>query len=54
MEHLNGRLILQGTQNGKGWSMVITEATGNMTVTASNDKVGFVVFGACTPQQEKY
>jgi hypothetical protein len=36
MEHSNGKLILQGTQNGKGWSMVITEAIGKMTVTASD------------------
>lgn len=50
MEHSNGKLILQGTQNGKGWSMVITEAIGKMTVTASDEEVGFIVFGACTPQ----
>jgi hypothetical protein len=50
MEHSNGRLILQGTQTGKGWSMVITEATGKMTLTASGEEVGFIVFGACTPQ----
>jgi hypothetical protein len=49
MEYLNKRLILQGAQNGRGWSIVITE-TGNMTVTASDDQVGFVVFGACTSQ----
>lgn len=49
MEYLNKRLILQGTQNGRGWSIVITE-TGNMTITASDDQVGFVVFGACTSQ----
>jgi len=50
MEHSEGRLILQGTQNGKGWSIVITETTGNMTLSASDNKVGFVVFGGCTPQ----
>jgi hypothetical protein len=30
--------------------MVITEATGKMTVTASDDQAGFVVFGACIAQ----
>lgn len=50
MEHTDGKLILQGTQNGKGWSIVITEITGNMTLSASDDRVGFVVFGACTSQ----
>jgi hypothetical protein len=48
MEKNNERLILQGTQEGKGWSMVIIESTGKMTLTASDDDVGFVVFGACT------
>ncbi len=44
------RLILQGTQEGMGWSMVIMESTGKMTLTASGGEVGFVVFGACTPK----
>jgi len=30
--------------------MVIAEATGKTTITASDDQVGFVVFGACTPR----
>jgi len=47
MARSDGKLILQGVQNGKGWSMVITEATGKMTVTASDDRAGFIVFGAC-------
>jgi len=50
MERSDGKLILQGTQTSKGWSMVIDETTGKMTITASGDQVGFVVFGACTPQ----
>lgn len=48
MERSDGKLLLQGTQNNKGWSMVINEATGKMTITASDDQVGFVIFGACT------
>ncbi len=48
MEQGQGRLILQGVQNGKAWSMVIIEATGKMTITTADDQVGFVVFGACT------
>lgn len=45
----DGRLILQGAQEGMGWSIMIKESTGKMTLTASGDEVGFVVFGACTP-----
>jgi hypothetical protein len=47
MERSDGKLVLQGTENNKGWSMLINEATGKMTITASDDQVGFVVFGAC-------
>ena len=50
MEQIDGKLILQGVEKGLGWSMVITEITGKMALTASGDQVGFVVFGACTPQ----
>jgi hypothetical protein len=48
MERGDGKLVLQGTENNKGWNMLINEATGKMTITASDDQVGFVVFGACT------
>ena len=44
---MEGSLILQGIQNGRGWSMGIEEATGNMTLTASGNKIGFIVFGTC-------
>ena len=45
----DGKLILQGVQNGRGWNMVIAEETGKTTLSASDDKAGFVVFCACTP-----
>jgi len=50
MEQVDGKLILQGVQNGKGWTMIVSEATGEATITASDDQVGFVVFGACIGQ----
>jgi hypothetical protein len=50
IERVNGKLILQGIQNDRGWSMVIAEADGMMTITASDDQIAFVVFGACTSQ----
>ncbi len=43
-----GELLLQGVENGRGWSMAITEATGRMVLSASGDEIAFVVFGACT------
>jgi hypothetical protein len=42
-------LILQGVQNGRGWSMSISGETGDMTLTVAADRAGHVVFGACTP-----
>jgi hypothetical protein len=50
LEHTNGRMILHGDQEGRGWTMVISEETGKMSATISEDQVGFIVFGACTPQ----
>lgn len=47
-ERVDDRLILQGAENGRGWTMVISEETGEMSATVSDEEVGFVVFGACT------
>jgi len=41
-QQLDGTLILQGTENGRGWSMAINEKSGEMTLTVSGDQVGFV------------
>ena len=50
LEHLDGRLVLHGGEEGRGWSMVIQEDTGTMSAAVVGDQVGFVVFGACTPR----
>jgi hypothetical protein len=56
MEHVDGKLILQGSEDGYesvrdglGWTVAITEDTGMVVMTASGDQVAFVVFGACIP-----
>jgi len=48
-ERNNGRLIMHGGQNGRGWTIVISEETGKLSATISDEGVGFIVFGACTP-----
>lgn len=48
IEHLGGNLIIQGGQDGRGWTLTISEQTGRMSATISADGEGFVVFGACT------
>jgi hypothetical protein len=45
----SGRLILQGVQNGLGWSMSIVKETGGMSLTVSGEELAMVIFGACTP-----
>lgn len=56
-KQVDGKLILQGAEDGAegvrdglGWSIAINETTGKMVITGSGDEVGFVFFGACTPQ----
>jgi hypothetical protein len=48
VEHMNGKLILQGTQGERGWTLLIAEDTGQLSATVAADGEGFVVFGACT------
>jgi hypothetical protein len=49
LEHTNGRMIMHGGQEGRGWTLVISEETGKMSATISEDEAGFIIFGACTP-----
>jgi hypothetical protein len=47
IEHLDGNMILQGAQAGRGWTMTIAEETGKMSAAISSGGEGWVVFGAC-------
>lgn len=42
-------VLLQGVDNGLGWSMTLTEADGSMSLAVSGDFVGYVIFGNCAP-----
>jgi|WetSurMetagenome_2_1015567.scaffolds.fasta_scaffold168354_2 hypothetical protein len=44
----DGRLYLQGQENGLAWSLVISESNGKMVLTMAGGEVGFAIFGACT------
>ena len=55
-EKVDGKLILQGAEDGYekmrdglGWTMAISEETGQVVLTASGDEVAFVVFGVALP-----
>jgi hypothetical protein len=45
-DNLEDLLVLHGTEM-RGWSMAIGKTTGNLTLSASGDGDGFVVFGYC-------
>ena len=53
--HLDGKLLLQGAEHGfegeddaVGWTLSIDEDDGRMIFSASREKAGFLIFGACT------
>jgi len=45
---LDGRLILHGGENGRGWAATIAEDTGRMSAGVVADDFTFALFGACT------
>jgi hypothetical protein len=56
VETVDGKLILQGAEDGSaserdgvGWTMAIAQDSGQAVLSASGEKVAFIVFGACTP-----
>ncbi|MDX1401968.1 MAG: hypothetical protein R3245_08605, partial [Kiloniellales bacterium] len=48
LHHDSGELILQGVEHGLAWSLLLDEEAGRMTITASADDTGYIIFGACT------
>jgi hypothetical protein len=48
-ERSNGRIIMQGGQEGRAWSLVIDGGTGSMSAGVVDHDFAFLVFGACTP-----
>ncbi len=48
IEKLDNRLILQGVEAGRAWSLSIDHGTGDLVLSISGEGTGFVVFGECT------
>jgi hypothetical protein len=46
VERPEGLVVLHGTEQ-RGWSMTLGEDSGALTLTASGDNEGFIVFGSC-------
>ena len=47
IQKLEGKTVLQGAENGRAWSLVISHDTGAMSAAIAGDKTGFVVLGTC-------
>jgi hypothetical protein len=47
VEKLENQTVLQGIQNGRGWSIVIDAASGDMSAAVAGDDISFVLFGVC-------
>jgi len=45
---LDGELILQGGENGRGWSATVDQETGRMAAAIVDNDYTFSLFGACT------
>jgi hypothetical protein len=43
-------VVVQGSQNGRGWSMVIDRASGALNGTIADAEGAFVVAGTCAPR----
>jgi len=48
-ESEDGVISLQGYENGRGFTFVIAEETGQLTVAIATKGEAVIVFGACTP-----
>jgi hypothetical protein len=48
-EKSDRQLVLMGMELGYGWTVVLEQASGGMTVTMTNADGSFVFFGSCTP-----
>jgi hypothetical protein len=48
VETLEAALVIQGHQNGRGWTMVIERATGHLSATLADVEGAFVLAGSCT------
>ena len=45
----NGMLVVQGFENGRAFSITISEDSGKLVGAIAGDEEGFMIFGACTP-----
>jgi len=49
LERKDGKTTLQGFENGRAFSLMITEQTGLLTAAVAREGLAVTAFGACTP-----
>ena len=49
VQHIDGKIILQGAERGRGWSIVINDQTQQMTAAVADEQASFSIFGSCLP-----
>ncbi len=57
IEHVENKLVLQGAEegisnDGFGWSMSLSKESGEIVLTASGERIAYVVFGVCVSAGE--
>jgi hypothetical protein len=52
IEREDGLIFLQGVEGGRGFSFVITEVTGSLSVGVASEGMAVAAFGGCTPRTE--
>jgi hypothetical protein len=50
LEALDSVLLLQGHQNGRGWTLAIERATGHLSGSAADAEGSFALAGSCTAE----
>jgi len=53
MSREKGKIVLQGVENNRAFSLFIDEASGMLTAAVAADGQAVAVFGACTPMTSK-
>lgn len=48
-----GGIVLQGLENGRAFSLFVTEKTGELTFSVAAPGQGGVAFGTCTPKETR-
>ena len=49
-QKLESTTLVQGAEEGRGWSLTVDQVSGDMTLAIAGDDLAFVLFGVCQPR----